>query len=82
MKLRYKDFFFDKEEFALQCATVSFLKQQRQKLDDVLIDLWNECDGDDFKLALEYPELCDDAVRLDKRIESELNGLIKMARKK
>jgi len=73
-----KDYFFDKDRFDLQAATISFLKAERQKLDDFLIDCFNECNGDQFELAMRFPEACDEAVRLDKRIVLEVERLKKL----
>ena len=73
-----KHLFFDNEAFAIRADTIAFLMVERAKLDDVLWDLWNEGDHyDDFDFVMKYPELCDEAIRLDKRIEQEAEDLVK-----
>jgi len=70
-KKSYKDYFLDPEGVELQAKSLVFLMRERVKLDDFLVDVLNECDGDTFQVTLEQPELCDYAVYLDKRIALE-----------
>jgi hypothetical protein len=75
MKKSYKDYFPDSDERALRCDTIAFLMAERIKVRDALIEAINECDGDDFTLAVQFPELYQEAARLDKRIMAELEAL-------
>jgi len=74
----WRDWFFDKDDFELQAATICFLKLERQKLDDFLTERWCECDGDRFKLETLYGWACDESDRLDKRITAECERLRKL----
>ena len=71
----FRDYFRDPEAVKLQGNTVAFFLLERQKLDDILMDCLNECAGDEFELQMEHGDLCDEAIRQDKRINAEIDRL-------